>query len=200
MAVILWGAARCALTDKLLEETDDIVCFPPFATDFDDPLYLYHDSCVLREAFDKCEHREAILARFHEFMRQCYEARPSSHLFLDEDDYMVEWGGMSTIRLIFTNHAFILAVYRSNWRAFRKTFSKASRTGISTCRIGNRTVSVQVSEDEIQISQLSRSTDGTTLQDRIRVSQREWERLLEILKEVDKELLPQMDKASKARR
>jgi len=200
MAVILWGVARCALTDKLLEETDDIVCFPPFATDFDDPLYLYHDNCVLREAFDRCEHHEAILARFHEFMRQCCATRPSWHLFLDEDEYMVEWGGMSTIRLVFTNHAFTLDVYQPNWRAFRRAFSQASRTGTSTCQIGNRTISIQVGQDEVQISRLDRSTDGTAFRDRILISQREWERLLEILKEVDEKLLPKMDKASKARR
>ena len=51
MAIVITGTTGCSLCGATLAETDDIVMFPHFIWDEDDPLWRYSDSGMHRACF-----------------------------------------------------------------------------------------------------------------------------------------------------
>lgn len=193
MPLIIPGESRCPLTGKILKGSDYIVCFPHFIHDRNDALWRYSDTCMLRDAFDMWERREVFLRRWRHFERHRYSSQ-HWQVLLDLHDFLILWGKPEAkIRLIFLNHGFIFDVSRSRWDTLRDIFFETAQVYASKSQVQqNDALSIQVDQEGIRITALVSFPDGQSKQDRILLSQAEWVSLLEAVRTMDKEILPQL--------
>lgn len=207
MAIISSGHTTCALTDKMLQAGDWIVSFPNFI-DKDDPLWVYSDSCMLRDAFDTWKYHDEFLARLADFWRTTLANNPYWHAVVDNENYLIHFGMVETSIVIrFLKHGFIIAFHAGEWPSVRQAFLNAqlnearcgTRDGMVRLRKMPEESGVLVLGDaglvyapaEVQIEILPHSPDHLIPCDRILISLEEWLSLTESLCEVDRFLANQ---------
>ena len=182
MAVLIPGKTVCALTGKVLQKEDYIACFPHFINDESDPLWLYSDNCMLREAFEAWEHCGEFLTRWADFRRH-YVSRFTQRL-LDSEHYLIKWVAIEKrIVIIFLKRGFTIGFKGKDWPAVSKVFFNAQqREAIWDNPDGIVRIKKMVSD--VQVEVLPHSPDGFG-RDRILVSLAEWRSLIDSLQRLE---------------
>jgi hypothetical protein len=181
----------CRLTGKIFQEGDFIVQFPSLPIDRDDPLWDYNEWPMLREAFDKWEHREAFLAYWQRFVRT--SVARLQRVLIDRADFFLLLGWIPlTIGLYFLRHGFSLFIPEDDWSAFVAFVLQGTQPAGDFHLSDNMQVSVGEEENKIGVTYKS-STPAGGRQDRILLDQLEWKALKEVLQEVDR-IFPQVNK------
>ena len=207
MAIISAGHTTCALSDKVLQAGDWIVCFPHFI-EKDDPLWIYSDSCMLRDAFDAWKYHDEFLARLADFWRITLANNPYWQAVVDNKDYLIHFGTVVTSIVIrFLKHGFIIAFRAGEWPDVRHAFL-STQQGEARCETRDGTVRLRKMPEEsgvlvlggaglvyapaeVQIEIAPRSPGRLIPCDRILISSEEWLSLTESLREVDRFLANQ---------
>src|SRR3954469_804054 len=57
MALLIRGKTRCPISNRIIGETDEAVCFPAFIAAKADPLWPFSDAPFHRPCFDAWEYR-----------------------------------------------------------------------------------------------------------------------------------------------
>jgi hypothetical protein len=95
MAIIITGKSRCPICNEIINESDDIVMFPPFIQNVNDPFYIFndagvHSSCLLKHQLGNqaLEYREVILEKTKPENRICdiggnVITKPDDYIFID---------------------------------------------------------------------------------------------------------------------
>ena len=189
-----WNDLRplCALTGKIIQDSDYTVWFPHFITDKEDPFWRYNESSMLREAFDEWEEKGTFLARWNESVRT--HVVPQVDVLVDLVDYLV-WLVESppTIVLSFLAHGFSLSIRRKEWRRFEGFLLEPHQRFETFCLPDKCQVSVRTEGDRIRIAWKPQPTLKEGRRDRVLLNQSEWESLKETLRDVDR-LLSRMSK------
>lgn len=183
MAVLIPGKTVCALTGKLLEKEDYIACFPHFINDASDPLWLYSDNCMLREAFEAWERRDEFLAQWADF-EHSYVSRFVQRL-LDSEDYLIEWVAIEKrVVIIFLKRGFTIGFKGKDWPAVSKAFFNAQQKE-AVWDNPDGIVRLNKMVSDVQVEVLPHSPDGFG-RDRILVSSTEWRFLIDSLRRLEK--------------
>ena len=90
MAILIRGATKCSICNKVMQEGDEVVSFPPFIPNELDPLYFFHDAAFHADCFHS--HRLAGLAqkRYRELEERAlppYIDTISGEIVDDPDDH-----------------------------------------------------------------------------------------------------------------
>lgn len=189
-----WNGLRplCALTGKMIQDSDYTVWFPYFITDKEDHFWRYNERSILREAFDEWEQKGTFLARWNASVRT--HVVPQVDVLVSLVDYLV-WLAESppTIVLSFLAHGFSLSIPGKRWKVFRDLLLKAPRRPGEFRLPNNWRISVRAEGDRIRVAWEPPPTFKEGRRDRILLDQSEWKALKEVLREVDR-LLPRVSK------
>lgn len=64
MALIILGKSTCKLCNEVLQKHQELVAFPAFIADRQDPLYPYSDAAMHRSCFDAWTRRGEMVAKY----------------------------------------------------------------------------------------------------------------------------------------
>ncbi len=172
----------CRLTGRTFQKGDYVIQFPPLPIARDDPLWEYNEWPMLRGAFDKWEHREALLVHWREFVRR--NVARLHRTLIDRADYLVLLGwDPSTIGLFFLEHGFNLFVLEDDWPAFKNFIKRPQPTG-ELHLPNSMQIAVGVEGKKVKIAYESLSL-ARGKRDRVLLGQMEWESLERILQKID---------------
>lgn len=92
MAIIFRGKSQCPICNEIMNESDEIVLFPPFIQNVNDPFYIFndagiHESCLLKSKLGKqaLEYREIMFEKIKPINRIC---DIGGNLITKPDDYL----------------------------------------------------------------------------------------------------------------
>jgi hypothetical protein len=189
-----WNGLRplCALTGKLIQDSDYTVWFPYFITDEEDPFWRYNESSMLRGAFDKWDQKDAFLERWHESIRT--HVLPRVDVIVSLADYLV-WVAPTppTVILSFLNHGFGLSIPRQEWKRFEGFLLEPRQHSKTFCLPDKWQVSVRTKGDRIRIAWEPHPTLKEGRRDRVLLNQSEWESLKKVVRDVER-LLSEMER------
>jgi len=141
---------------------------------------------MLREAFERWEHKEVFLKKWHSFVRERYINHLYWEILLDRYGYLVIWQKrLERLEIIFLNHAFTIDVLGKDWEALRDFFLNAIRPGETREYRGQEVYLLQVEPKRVHLVRKSGWRDCIVL------SQAEWERFLEVLSALGQDILLQ---------
>jgi hypothetical protein len=173
----------CALTGRVIQDSDYTVWFPHFITDNQDPFWRYNERSMLREAFDEWEQKKTFLARWNESVHT--HVVPQVDVLVSLVDYLV-WLAESppTIVLSFLAHGFSLSIRRKEWRRFEVFLLEPCERSETFYLSDKWQVSVRAEGDKIRIAWEPHPTLKEGRRDRVLLDQSEWELLKKVVRDV----------------
>jgi hypothetical protein len=119
MALVIPGRTPCAISGRIITDADKAVCFPPFPCDFDDPVYVCSDACVLRGEFEKWKFRDRVVRAVGEFWVQWYHASKAFTVVFENEHFLFVRGEVEPkMRILFLRHAFVIDTPSAEWQEF----------------------------------------------------------------------------------
>ena len=95
MAIIITGKSKCPICNEVMNESDEIVLFPPFVQNVNDPFYIFNDAgvhltCLRDHKLGKqaIEYRNIVIEKTRPENRICdiggnVITKPDDYLFID---------------------------------------------------------------------------------------------------------------------
>jgi len=178
MALVIPERTLCAISGRIITDTDRVLCFPPFPCGFDDPECICSDACVLRDEFEKWEFRDRVVRMVREFWVQWYHASKAFTVVFENEHFLFVRGKVEPkMRVFFLRYAFVIDIPLAEWQEFRAELHSVAdmvHLPYSTINLSFRRI-----DDKMQVCIDAAGTGS----DCIEMSSLEWSGLKHILSE-----------------
>jgi hypothetical protein len=179
MPLIIPGETRCAISNKIIKEGDNILSFPlmPWVAP-PHPLSKCYDAIALRAEFNKWEHKDSVIEMLGNLWKQSYgESDKYTHVLFKDHDYIVSVRAIEkSVYIWFLKHLFRLSIPIEAW----ETFSQKIKKLVNKIIINTSSNSFVVIEQKNGIIRILRTTENA-FPDLIELTLSEWDQLLQIL-------------------
>ena len=119
MAIFNKGKTKCAISQRIIDEDDYFICFPPFNFEIGSKTALCYDACALREAFEAWEHRTDTVKVVNEYwVDYYYKSTAFDVLYKDSNLLIVRGIFEEKIRIMFLEHILLFDVSLIKWPEF----------------------------------------------------------------------------------
>ena len=124
---------RCAISRKDLKESDDVVSFPFFESQPNDPEFICCEDIALRSEFEKWYLRDKVIKKVRDlWVEQCHERSFILILAENENYLIIESIFEKGITLFFLNHVFRVDFTDAIWKRFGGLILATEQGNIST--------------------------------------------------------------------
>lgn len=176
MPIVFVGKTRCAISNKIITDSDYIMGFHAFPYyEPPHPLSVCYDNVALRDEFNKWEFRKQVTEELSKIWTQRYGKSDAYQTIIFKDDsYIIAKGSIgANVRIWFLKHIFTLTVSKGVWNAFCQTLLDDQKE-ISFDLDTNSHLLVRKENEGVEIY-------CEPLKDRIKLDVPEWHHFLSIL-------------------